>query len=98
MSNALLEAMAAARAVVGTAVGGTSEVIEDGRTGILVPPGDVTLLASQLRGLLATPGRGEFLGAAARRAVAQRFGAPAMVHRLEHVYDERLAVRLRSAA
>jgi glycosyltransferase involved in cell wall biosynthesis len=98
MSNALLEAMAAARAVVATAVGGTSEVIEDGRTGILVAPGDVTLLASQLRGLLSTPGRGEFLGAAARRAVAQRFGAPAMVRRLERVYDERLAARLRSAA
>jgi glycosyltransferase involved in cell wall biosynthesis len=98
MSNALLEAMAAGRAVVGTAVGGTGEVIEDGRTGILVPPGDVTLLAMQLRGLLANPGRGEFLGAAARRAVGQRFGAPAMVRRLEHVYLERLEARLRSAA
>jgi glycosyltransferase involved in cell wall biosynthesis len=98
MSNALLEAMAAARPVIATAVGGTSEVIEDGRTGILVPPADITLLASQLRGLLANPGRGEFLGAAARRAVTQRFGAPAMVRRLEHLYVERLAARLRSAA
>jgi len=98
MSNALLEAMAAARPVVATAVGGTSEVVEDGRTGILVPPADVTLLALQLRGLLEAPGRGEFLGAAARRAVAQRFGASAMVRRLERVYAERLAARLRSAA
>jgi len=98
MSNALLEAMAAGRPVIGTAVGGTSEVIEDERTGILVPAGDVSRLASQIRGLLANPGRGEFLGTAARRAVTQRFGAPAMVERLEHVYDERLDARLRRAA
>jgi glycosyltransferase involved in cell wall biosynthesis len=98
MSNALLEAMAAGRPVVATAVGGTNEVLEDGRTGILVPPGDIDLLAGQLLALVMNPARGAYLGAAARRAVTQRFGARAMVSRLEDLYAERLAVRQRKAA
>jgi glycosyltransferase involved in cell wall biosynthesis len=98
MSNALLEAMAAARPVVATAVGGTREVLEDGRTGILVPPGDVTALAGQVLGLLGNPARSESLGAAARRVVSQRFGARVMVGRLEELYAERLALRERRAA
>jgi glycosyltransferase involved in cell wall biosynthesis len=98
MSNALLEAMAAARPVVATAVGGSCEVIEDGRTGVLVPVGDVDRLAAEVQALLSNPGRCAFLGAAARRAVGQRFGARAMVARLEDLYAERLAARGRRAA
>jgi glycosyltransferase involved in cell wall biosynthesis len=98
MSNALLEAMAAGRPVVATAVGGSSEVIEDGRTGVLVPPDDVDRLADEIQALLSNPGRSAFLGAAARRAVTQRFGARAMVARLEDLYAERLAARQRRAA
>jgi glycosyltransferase involved in cell wall biosynthesis len=98
MSNALLEAMAAARPVVATAVGGTSEVLEDGRTGVLVAPGDVTALAGHVLTLIRNPARAVFLGAAARRAVDEKFGAPAMVGRLEDLYEARLAARPRRAA
>lgn len=98
MSNALLEAMAAARPVVATAVGGTSEVLDDGRTGILVPPGDVTALAGHVLALIRNPARAVFLGAAARRAVGEKFGAPSMVGRLEDLYEARLAAQPRRAA
>ena len=49
MSNALMEAMAAARPVVATDVGGNAEVVADGRTGVLVPPGDPAAIAERRR-------------------------------------------------
>ena len=53
--NAVLEAMAAARPVVATRSGGTPEVVADGETGILVPPGDVPELRAALERLAADP-------------------------------------------
>src|SRR5262249_5244968 len=50
-SLAVLEAMAARRAVVSSAVGGTEELIEDGESGLLVPPGDAAALAGAIRRL-----------------------------------------------
>ena len=93
MSNALLEAMAAARPIVATAVGGTREVLEGDDAGVLVPPGDADALATQILHLLADPRRAAGLGAGARRRVSDRFGARAMVARLERLYEERLAQR-----
>jgi glycosyltransferase involved in cell wall biosynthesis len=52
MSNALLEAMAAGLPAIATDVEGSGEIIENGRTGILVPPGDSHALAGALAGLL----------------------------------------------
>jgi glycosyltransferase involved in cell wall biosynthesis len=98
MSNALLEAMAAARPVVATAVGGTSEVLDADRTGVLVRPDDPEALAAAVLGLLAEPVRCARLGAAARQAVEDRFGARRMISRLEELYTERLAARERPAA
>jgi glycosyltransferase involved in cell wall biosynthesis len=103
MSNALLEAMAMELPVVATAVGGNSEVITADTTGVLVPPDDPAALAAAIEVVATTPGLGERLGAAARRRVEERFGARAMVRRLETVYasvlpDARLATRVRSAA
>src|SRR6185436_20792451 len=51
-SLAVLEAMAARRAVVSSAIGGTEELIEDGRNGLLVEPGDVAGLRAALARLL----------------------------------------------
>jgi glycosyltransferase involved in cell wall biosynthesis len=93
MSNALLEAMAAERPVVATAVGGTPEVVETGRTGIVVPPGDPDALARTALGLLADPRRATALAQAGARAVEERFGARRMVERLERLYTERLEAR-----
>jgi glycosyltransferase involved in cell wall biosynthesis len=90
MSNALLEAMAAARPVIATAVGGNREVI-DASSGVLVPVGDVDALAGAMLALLGDAARARRLGEAARRRVTESFSARAMVRRLEALYEERLA-------
>ncbi len=84
--NALLEAMAAARPVVATAVGGTPEVVRDGETGWLVPPGSPAALADALEQALAHPDEARRRGAAARRAVEAAMGIDAMVRRHEAFY------------
>jgi glycosyltransferase involved in cell wall biosynthesis len=86
MSNALLEAMAMALPVVATAVGGTPEVIADGRSGLLVPPDDASALAAAIARVLADADLARRLGAAARQTVEERYGARSMVRRLEAVY------------
>jgi glycosyltransferase involved in cell wall biosynthesis len=98
MSNALMEAMAGARPVVATAVGGNTEVVTDGETGLLVPPADPAAIARAVDGLLRDPERASRLGAAARQFVTRHFGARARVAELERLYEERLALRARRAA
>lgn len=68
-----LEAMASGRPAIATNVGGVPEMIEDGVTGLLVPPGDEEALSRALEQLLADPSAAASLGAAARRRVAERF-------------------------
>ncbi len=68
-----LEAMAAARPVVASATGGILDWLEDGVTGIGVPPGDPAALAAALGGLLDDPGRRRAMGEAGRELVARRF-------------------------
>jgi glycosyltransferase involved in cell wall biosynthesis len=80
-SLAVLEAMASRRAVVSSAIPGTDELIEDGETGMLVPPGDSAALAAALRRLLSDAKLRESLGERARDGVAVRF-APAETARL----------------
>ena len=85
----VLEAMAAARPVVASAVGGTPELVVDGETGILVPPGDVGALATALDALLADPPRARRLGEAGRRRVERAFTLEAMSGRVLAVYPGR---------
>jgi starch synthase len=67
-----LEAMACGTAVVASAVGGIPEVVDDGRTGLLVPPDDDATLATALNSLVADPARAAEFGARGRaRAVAE---------------------------
>jgi alpha-maltose-1-phosphate synthase len=67
-----LEAMACGCAVVASAVGGIPEVVADGVTGLLVPPGDEAALAAAVNALIRHPGRAASLGARGReRAVAE---------------------------
>jgi alpha-maltose-1-phosphate synthase len=67
-----LEAMACGTAVVASAVGGIPEVVDDGRTGLLVPPDDDAALATALNSLIADPARAAEFGARGRaRAVAE---------------------------
>jgi glycosyltransferase involved in cell wall biosynthesis len=88
----LFEAMAAGKAIVSTAVDGCREVIEDGVTGILVPPRDADTLALRLRELLMDKGRREALARSARRA-ASRYDIRRCVEAMQALYDEVLAER-----
>jgi glycosyltransferase involved in cell wall biosynthesis len=85
---AVLEAMARARPVVATPVGGTPEVVADGETGLLVPPRDPRALADAIGRLLADAELRRRMGEAGRRRVAERFSAEAMTRRVLAVYDE----------
>ena len=91
MSNALLEAMAAGRAVVATRVGGTGEAFDGDRTGVLVPPGDAGAKAGEVLALLGDRERAARIGLAAQQWVGGHFGARAMVAQMERLYEERLA-------
>ncbi len=73
LPTVLLEAAAAGRPAVATRVGGTPEVVEDGRTGRLVPPGDPEALADALAELLSDPARARRMGRAARRWAEAHF-------------------------
>jgi glycogen(starch) synthase len=68
----VLEAMAHGRPVVASAVGGIPELVEDGVTGFLVPPGDVAALRAALERLLADPVLRRRMGREGRRRVAER--------------------------
>ena len=65
-----LEAMAAGRAVIGSAVGGLTDIVDDGVTGLLVAPGDATALADAIASLCADRDRLEAMGRAGRARVA----------------------------
>src|SRR6202035_1898553 len=69
-----VEAMAAGRPVVAYDHGGVSELVQDGRTGFLCPPGDRAAVAHALRRLVATPQLGAEMGTAARSCALERFG------------------------
>jgi glycosyltransferase involved in cell wall biosynthesis len=98
MSNALLEYMAAGRAVVATAVGGNIRLTEDGVSGLLVPPGDPARLAAAVGRLLSDPALADRLGAAARRRVEERYSRAAMVRRFEMFYRDLVGGRLQCFA
>jgi glycosyltransferase involved in cell wall biosynthesis len=83
---ALIEAMAAGRAVVSTRVGGVGDVIEDGRTGLLVPSGDVTALAAAIKALVDDPTRRQRLGVAARSSVYPTYRMARLVKDIDDLY------------
>jgi glycosyltransferase involved in cell wall biosynthesis len=85
---ALIEALAAARPVVATDVGGVAEVVEDGKTGLLAPPRDPVALAAGILELLRAPGRAEQLGRAGRASVYPRHAASRLVRDVERLYLE----------
>jgi glycosyltransferase involved in cell wall biosynthesis len=89
-SLAVLEAMAARRPVVSSAIGGTDELIDDGKTGALVPPGDAGALAAALRRLLGDAALRDSLARRARERVESRFTREEMVCRVMGIYEELL--------
>jgi glycosyltransferase involved in cell wall biosynthesis len=91
---ALFEAMAAGKAIVSTAVDGCREVLEDGATGLLVPPRDPEALAAALLRCLDDAALRASLAKRAREASA-RFDIGACVAQMQDLYDEVLAERAR---
>lgn len=87
MSNALLEYMAAGRAIVATAVGAAPELIVDGIHGLLVPPGNEQRLAEAIGRLLTDRELAWRLGAAARRRVQEHYSRTAMIRRFTEFYE-----------
>lgn len=88
MSNALLEYMAAGRAVVATDVGANAQLLDGGRCGVVVPPGDEAAIVSAIGALLANPLQAAGYGAAARRRVAAEYSREAMTKRFETYYRD----------
>jgi 2-deoxystreptamine N-acetyl-D-glucosaminyltransferase/2-deoxystreptamine glucosyltransferase len=85
MGSVLVEAMAAGLPVVASDVGGIPAVVRDGRTGLLVPPGDTDALAAALDRLVADPALRERLAAGAR-ARARDYAWPQLAARVAAVY------------
>ena len=89
----LAEAMAVGRPVVASRCGGIPEVVEDGRTGLLVAPGDTAGFTSAVNRLLDDAVLSEELGRAGRQRVEARFGLDPYIDRIIAVYRDIIAVR-----
>jgi L-malate glycosyltransferase len=91
--NAVLEAMAAGLPIVASGVGGIRELIEDNRTGLLVPPGESDVLANRIRRVMTEPGLAVRLGGAARVEAAARYSFDRMVAAFDDLYVTQLTRR-----
>ncbi len=88
MSNALLEYMAAGRAVVATAVGANPTLIDDGKNGLIVAPNDPAALVEAIGRYLDRPLMAAAFGAAARRKVEAEYSRAAMTRRFEDFFHD----------
>jgi glycosyltransferase involved in cell wall biosynthesis len=88
--NALLESMSAGLPVVGTAVGGSKEIIENGVNGLLVPPGDPEALAAAILVLIRDPRLAMNLGVAGQKDMRKRFSFDRLLADLDQLYREPL--------
>ena len=90
---ALIEALAAGRAVVATDVGGVPDVITHGVTGILAPADDVAALAEALSTMIARPAERARLGAAGREQVLDRYRPGRLAADIQSLYLEGLEAK-----
>ncbi len=80
--------MAAGKPVIGTNVGGIPEIIEDGVTGLLVPPYSPDKLAEAIITILQNPSLAQQMGEAGRQRVGERFSVEQHVARIKEIYEE----------
>jgi L-malate glycosyltransferase len=86
LSNTIQEAMASGLPVVATRVGGAEELVDDHRTGLLVPSGDALALAAALEALVVAPERRLGMGSAGRARAQGEFSLERMVSAYEELY------------
>ena len=91
LPNVVLEALASGRAVVASDVGAVRSAVRDGRTGLLVPPGDPRALAEALRALARQPDLRTRLAREGRALVERRFELERCAARLHRVLDRAYA-------
>ncbi len=95
---AIIEAMMAGLPVVATRVGGVAELVEDGVTGLIVPPRDGEALAGALRRLLADPELRHRMGMAGRERAFRDFAEDRMARETQKLYEELLGARVTNGA
>ncbi len=88
LPNVVLEAMRFAKPVIATAAPGTTELVIDGQTGLLVPLRNPPALAETIRRLVRDPQLGERLGLAGRERVDAEFRVDTMISQYAALYDE----------
>ncbi len=89
----LIEAMASAKPVVATAVGGVPDIVLDGQTGILAPSGDADGLAVAMTDLLLDPGKRQEFGERGREFVREKYTKERLCADIEKLYGELLSAR-----
>lgn len=90
---ALIEALAAGKAVVTTNVGGASEVIEDGVSGYLVPSGDAEKFSESLARLIENPEKRAEFGAKGKATVIRKFSKERLIYDIKNIYEEAVKVK-----
>ena len=89
-SNAILEAMASSLPVVAADIGGNAEAVEDGTTGLLIPPENPDALATAIMQLMSDPTRAKAMGELGRAVVAERFTVETMMEKIVNAYKNLL--------
>ncbi len=87
LPNAVIEAMSAGVPTIATKVGGTGEIIDDGITGILVPPGDPAALSRAILNLSGNAGQRHAIGQAARTEIERAYGLDICARAYDDIYQ-----------
>jgi L-malate glycosyltransferase len=88
LSNSLLESMASGVPVIATRVGGNTEIVEDGVTGLIVEPRDAAMLAGAMATLIGNAALASEFGAAGKRRIAELFSIERSVREVEGLYKK----------
>ena len=91
LPTVILEAMSHAKPVVGSAIGGAMEIVQEGVSGLLVPPKDVASMAGAMVYLLQDRARAREMGLAGQARLKQVFDLRSQVAKIEQVYDQCLS-------
>jgi glycosyltransferase involved in cell wall biosynthesis len=97
MGKALVEAMVLEKPVVASRIGGITDLVDDGISGFLVPPGDAQALADRILHILESPETGHRMAKRASETAAA-YGSAAMVRKIENLYSDLLSRRGRQGS